>query len=326
MPFKVTLDTNCIINLLDDTSSTRTSYDDLVYILSLVDNGTLLAFITTRFQADQSNDIDYERVTKIVNRLSEIKIETIGTGFRLDMSTLDGNDFLGDESIFALHNELTAILSPNGLNPQAHTFSNRINDIAHLIGHYQNDNDVFITDDGGILRKTETIRKTTGICVMSPSALAKYLRNHIQQSLSAGSVLEDNEYISKPATGTVSFDYSNHNGMFTIGQGILAFDIKFSKANERSIHAYSDGHNIDSIARVADVDSINKIIDVSGFDYSSRSRTIGLNDILLLRNRMGAYSAVKVLRLVDDTRGGLKDLVEFDYMIAPIGNTGFNNI
>ncbi len=71
MQVKVTLDTNCIINLLDDMSATRTSYNDLKYILSLVDDGLVTAFVTTRFIADQSNDPDRARAATIAARLLE---------------------------------------------------------------------------------------------------------------------------------------------------------------------------------------------------------------------------------------------------------------
>ena len=139
MPFKLTLDTNSIINLLDDESLTRTSVDDLKYILSLADEGSVTAFITTRFTADQFNDANKTRVAKIASRLQELPIETVGVGFRLDVFTLDGDDFLGDDEIIAIKNELTQLLSPNGLNSSDKSYSNRINDIDHLIGARRTD-------------------------------------------------------------------------------------------------------------------------------------------------------------------------------------------
>lgn len=324
MSMKITLDTNCIINLLDSDSTTRTSYDDLAYILSLVENNTLQAFVTTRFQTDQSNDKDPSRVARIASELSELPIETIGVGFRLDVSTLEGSDFLGDETTVSLHNELVRILSPSGLKPQAETFSNRINDIDHLIGHYQNNNDVFITDDGDMLKKAETIRKTLGVAIMSPSKFAAHVRNRIGFSLDTNNTAHDEAYVSPQCIGTVDFDYSNNNGVFTIGQGIYAFDTKWSKASDISIHAYNDGRNVDALAIAKNAGNLNDIPDASIYDYSSRSRTVSLGQILLLRNHAGVYAAIRIVDIWDDTRGSSNDQIRFEYVIAPVGVTEFS--
>lgn len=323
MPFKLTLDTNSIINLLDDESLTRTSVDDLKYILSLADEGLVTAFITTRFTADQFNDANKARVAKIASRLQELPIETVGVGFRLDVSTLDGDDFLGDDEIIAIKNELTQLLSPNGLNSSDKSYSNRINDIDHLIGHYQSGNDVFITDDGGILNKAEGLRNLLGITVMSPSDFATYARNQIQEALKEGLTTTGNEYFSRPSQGIVEFDYSNNNGRYTIGQGLYAFETVWSKASNTSIHAYSDGSNVDTIALVKNSDSISGVADAKLFDYSSRSRTVRTGEVLLLRNKSGAYAALQVTNIQDDSRGDSRDLVAFNYKVLPMGSSHF---
>lgn len=323
MKIKITLDTNCIINLLDDKSKTRTSIDDLKYILKLIDEDIITAYVTTRFVADQSNDRDRDRVIGIATKLSELPINTVGVGFRLDTSTLDGADFLGDDNTLAINNELVRLLNPSGLDKNCNTFSNRINDIDHLIGHYQNNNDIFITDDGGISNKAETLRNILGITIMSPGDFVSYVKNRIQVSLVEGITTNNTKYLSKPSQGSVSFDYSNNNGQFTIGQGIYSFDTKWSKASDKSIHAYKDGQNIDSIAIAKNIICIEDISDSTDFDYSSRARTINIGQILLLKNKSGAYAAVRVTNLQDDTRGASNDLITFDYKIATIGSVIF---
>jgi len=311
-PLKVTLDTNCIINLLDDNSESRTSYDDLALMMGFADKGFINIYVTTRFEMDQANDKDRDRVIRIAKGLSELPVETVGAGFRLDNSRLDGSDFLGDDETIAINNELIRLLSPNGLDPKSRTFSNRINDIDHLIGHYKNDHDLFITDDKGILKKSETMRNSLGITVMSPGEFTKYIRSQITSSLSTHITDVPDNYYSKPSRGLVEFDYSNNNGKFTIGQGIYAFDTKWSKASDVSIHAYSDGENIEAIAIGKNVNDIDNINDYTPFDYSSRVRTVGIGQILLVKNKHGAYAVIRVKAIRDDSRGKKNDLLSLN--------------
>jgi len=176
MNLDVTLDTNCIINLLDDKSVSRTSYIDLSYILSLISDGLISGSVTTRFNADQSNDLDLNRVRRIASALAELPIETIGSGFRLNVSSLNGRDFLGDDELIMVHNKLVNILSPTGLRPEANTFTNRLYDIDHLISHYFSSNEFFITDDKGILKNADKLENDLSMRVVSPSSYAKYSR------------------------------------------------------------------------------------------------------------------------------------------------------
>ena len=55
-------------------------------------------------------------------------------------------------------------------------------------------------------------------------------------------------YCSPLKKGTFTFDYSNNNGEYTIGEGDKLFRTKWSKASNTSIHAYKDGVGIVAIA------------------------------------------------------------------------------
>ena len=57
-------------------------------------------------------------------------------------------------------------------------------------------------------------------------------------------------YACEAEQGSFTFDYSNNDGKFTIGKDEYLFTTEWSKASNRSIHAYSDPSNIDSIARI----------------------------------------------------------------------------
>lgn len=325
-PLKITLDTNCIINLLDDNSNSATSLDALGYIMDLGRRKDIDLAITTRFHTDQSNDKDKMRVAKIAQKLTTLPVETVGSTFRLDLSTLDGSDALGDQNIVAMSKELERILVPSGLNAKKNTFVNNINDIDHLIGHFVNKRDIFITDDGDILKKSATIRNVIGITIMSPTQLERFIRDRIIQSLATLNLSKvDPGFESTASIGTVSFDYSNNSGIYTIGEGIYKFETSWSKSGDRSIHAYRNGSSVVAVARVKDKLEINEIVDASFYDYSSRVRTIHEGEILLLKNIYDAYAALKIYKVLDDTRGHKEDLLTFRYVINEVGSADFTS-
>ncbi len=60
------------------------------------------------------------------------------------------------------------------------------------------------------------------------------------------------KYVSPATKGRVTFDYSNNNGHFFIGQDKLVFELAFSKSSDICIQFYNDPANIRSIAVVKD--------------------------------------------------------------------------
>ncbi len=169
---KLTLDTNCIINLLDYKSEPATSVDELTEILRYGLDGDVNIAITTRVESDFDKDKDEERKSELIRRISMFPV--IGTVARFGTSKFDSGDVYADEEQESLEKELTNIIFP-GLNKDDAHFSNKINDIDHLIGHKINKRDVFITDDQQILKKAETLESSLGIKVMDPKKALEYL-------------------------------------------------------------------------------------------------------------------------------------------------------
>lgn len=132
------------------------------------------------------------------------------------------------------------------------------------------------------------------------------------------------KYVSPSTNGIVTFDYSNNNGAYTIGQGELMFETKWSKASNTSIHLYNDLSSILAIAVVKDTTEINGITDARMYDNSSRTRTVRINQIAVLQNKNGFYAAVKVLSIKDDTRGDSNDELTFEYRIQTNGSPNFS--
>jgi len=133
------------------------------------------------------------------------------------------------------------------------------------------------------------------------------------------------KYVSPSSKGVVSFDYSNNNGKYCIGQNELMFELKFSKASNRSIYIYNDPPSIQTIALIKEISEIGLITDARNYDTSSRTRCPNINQIVTLQNKNGFYAAVKILAIKDDSRGDLNDEVSFEYIIQTNGSADFTN-
>lgn len=185
---KLTLDTNCIINLLDYKSKSAISVDELTEILRYGLEGDVNIAITTRVDSDVSKDKDKDRKSEILKRISIFP--TIGTVARLDTSKFGSGDILVGEEHQALEDEIKKVIFPN-LNKNDSRYGNKINDVDHLIGHKINQRDIFITDDQQILKKAETLESSFGIKVMDPQKALEYI------NLQANKVVLTQEFSEK---------------------------------------------------------------------------------------------------------------------------------
>ena len=133
------------------------------------------------------------------------------------------------------------------------------------------------------------------------------------------------KYVSPSTFGTVTFDYSNNNGRYFIGQGELAFELDFSKSSNWNIQLYNDRSSNRTVAIAIDVNEISEIVDARQYDGSSRVRRPNINQIAVLQNSNGFYAAIKILAIKDDTRGEEYDEVIFEYKIQTNGSPDFSN-
>ncbi len=133
-------------------------------------------------------------------------------------------------------------------------------------------------------------------------------------------------YGAKRLSGRAKFDYSNNNGLYMIGEGDLAFETKWSKASDTSIHLYNDPPSIESIAIAVGATSIEAVTDASSYDGSSRSRTLQEGEVAVLKNRYGNFAALQVLDVKDRTRSDERDEITFRYAINPDGGRSFKKL
>lgn len=170
---KLTLDNNCIINLLDTKSLTATSVKELSKIMRLALSSIADIAITTRVDADLKNDADVVRKTTLLKQIQ--KFPVVGTVARIGVSKWDSGDVYGGEESIRWADDIQKIVFPSGLNSNSSTYGNKINDIDHLLGHKINRRDIFVTDDGDMLRKSENLKKSLGIVVMTPASCLQFL-------------------------------------------------------------------------------------------------------------------------------------------------------
>ncbi len=121
-------------------------------------------------------------------------------------------------------------------------------------------------------------------------------------------------YKSPSQNGNFTFDYSNNNGEYVIGDGETSFTTKWSKASNTSIHAYNDGEGITAIALQKGVEKIDSIENIEG-DFSSRCRTAQIGDAIIWKNVNGRTAITKVISIKDDTRGDSQDELTCEYYI-----------
>lgn len=318
---RITLDANCVINLFDRHSDSATSVPEIETLVRYGLDGKAEIAVTTRLEADLSQDKNEDRRRSLVAMLNMFPvIPSIG---RWEVSKWDQDKWATDASE-RLNQEIKNILSP-GLQPGAATFANRINDIDHLTGHVLDKRDIFVTDDKGILRKRDQL-KGLGILVMNPAQCVGHIDDILLRSkprtLPSDGI--PTSHHSQPLGGTVTFDYTNNNHVFALGEGQHLFETMWTKASNTSIHAYSDGPSIHALALARNVSVIGDIIDSEAYDFSSRARTPQLGQVVIWRNVNGLYAATRIVGITDDTRGDTTNDLTMEYLILAGGERNFS--
>lgn len=121
-------------------------------------------------------------------------------------------------------------------------------------------------------------------------------------------------YSDEAFSGIFEFDYSNNNGIFTIGYGEHRFETKWSKASDKSIYAYSDSKGIDAIAKIKSLNDIDRKPN-GQYDFSSRCRNVQIGDAVLWKNQYGNYAVTLIEEIQDDTRGADFDKLKCKYKV-----------
>jgi hypothetical protein len=84
-----------------------------------------------------------------------------------------------------------------------------------------------------------------------------------------------------------------------------------------------DPPSIHGIAIAREATEFGQISGASAYDFSSRTRTLRIGEIAILRNVNGFCAAVQILQVQDDSRGAASDALTVRYLILPDGDKDF---
>jgi len=124
--------------------------------------------------------------------------------------------------------------------------------------------------------------------------------------------IEKIEFQTPAYEGKVSFDYKRNSGSYVIGEGDYMFNTHWSECGDNSIHCYKDyvyrlGYN----PEFKEFPTPNDFI---SFDFSSRSRSVNVGEIVILENNHHKFAALKILKVKRKSED-LDHLLEFEYKI-----------
>lgn len=124
--------------------------------------------------------------------------------------------------------------------------------------------------------------------------------------------------------GIATFDYTNNDGVFTIGHSDFLFETQWSKASDVSIHVYNNPPSVQGIAVAIDAKTLQDIKDRTIYDMSSRARTVKEGQFVVLKNTQGHYATLQVLDVKDQTQADSHDELTFKYWILTDKSSDFS--
>lgn len=126
--------------------------------------------------------------------------------------------------------------------------------------------------------------------------------------------IEKASYHNPQIEGTVSFDFENNDGLFTIGSGDYEFVTKWSNGGLKAIYAYSD--RVKLVGYCAGQTLFPDGKDFSRFDFTSRVRRLSVGEVVIFMNSYNKFAAVLVTDVTMTSREK-KGKLSFTYKIYP---------
>ena len=133
--------------------------------------------------------------------------------------------------------------------------------------------------------------------------------SRLSEAIAVKTEIEKVLYHSPAMDGVVTFLFDNNNGVYTIGNGEYAFDTRWSRAGNNSIHAYGLIGYIPGETVIPGLDRLYN------YDYSSKARTIKTGEIVIFQNLNHHFAAVKLGPVKSSSHGNLYDEMTFEYHI-----------
>lgn len=161
---------------------------------------------------------------------------------------------------------------------------------------------------------TALVQEIHGVTVKARPALGINPYETKESPIAPKVALNRVQYISTSKEGVIDFNYENNNGTYRIGTGDAVFDILFSSAGSSSIHIYNDPASIEGIALSLKSDFF-EVGDAAELDYTSRTRTLHLGQIVSLVNSNGYFAVLKIESIQTRSHGAYESRVKFTYKI-----------
>jgi len=131
-------------------------------------------------------------------------------------------------------------------------------------------------------------------------------------------------YLLPQMEGTVTFNYSNNNGIYQIGEDPYHFETKWSSAGSDSIYVYNDPASIEGLALVVGINNYSEIGDGYSVNMCSRVGAPREGEFVILKNINGYYAGLKIIDVKDRTREDEVDELTFEYIILPENRSDFS--
>ena len=161
-----------------------------------------------------------------------------------------------------------------------------------------------------LVKRLYTFEKT-----IKPIVKQSPFSNEISSTRIIDAEIDKSTYLNPEMRGIVKFNYSNNDGTFLIGSGEYEFATFWSKASNTTIHVYNDKLIGGKIAIARNIKNIDSFSSSKNFDFTSRSRSAHIGDIIIWINSKGKMALTKVLEIMDDSRNDPEDIIVFEYKI-----------
>lgn len=161
---------------------------------------------------------------------------------------------------------------------------------------------------------TDLIKEIHGVTVKARPPLGENPFAKAESPIAAETALKKAQYISSAFQGKVKFNFDNNDHTYHIGAGDALFDVRFSSASNSSIYVLKDSSNIEGVALFEGSDFFD-VGDAAKLDYTSRSRTPHVGQIVSLVNTNGYFALIKIESVQTRSHGAPESMVEFSYKI-----------
>lgn len=173
----------------------------------------------------------------------------------------------------------------------------------------------FSDDFNYVARYQELLERIYGEDVKRKPALGENpFSDKNANSITVMTDLEKTKYHNPLMESSVSFDFKNNSGCFTIGTGEHAFVTSWSECGHNTIYAYRDRVKLIGYCYGQKDFPIDN--DFSKFDFTSRTREVSVGEMVLLMNQNNKFAAVRVTN-IDIQLHGKKGILSFEYKIYP---------